>query len=293
LDQANSVGRHCNNTSVLGPKYRRGLPCLSQPKSSADKGFFSRRRALAIAAVVRKGDLRRAFTTRIHKHKVISATPRQAGKGLHREAFMQTAYRLPDFSRTYPDAPSPEASDETLILSIARRDKRAMQVLFARHNVKVYRFISRLIGNASPAEDIVSEVFLNVWRRADSFETRSRVSTWLLAIARNKALAALRRGPPTQLDDDIWRPAIVDLADDPETTVNRKNRSAIIRKCLEQFSPAHQEIIDLVYYHEKSVKEIAQIVGIPEGTVKTRLFHAGRRVADLLKKAGVPGLWAC
>ena len=70
-----------------------------------------------------------------------------------------------------------------------------MQVLFARHQVRVYRFVLRLVGNQAVAEDLISEVFLDVWRQADRFEGRSAVSTWLLAIARFKALSSMRRKP--------------------------------------------------------------------------------------------------
>jgi RNA polymerase sigma-70 factor (ECF subfamily) len=68
-----------------------------------------------------------------------------------------------------------------------------MQVLYARHNVRMYRFIVRLTGNQSLAEHLVSEVFLDVWRQAESFESKSQVSTWLLAIARYKAPSAPRQ----------------------------------------------------------------------------------------------------
>jgi len=81
-------------------------------------------------------------------------------------------------------------ADELLIGRIARGDRLAMQVLFARHHVRVYRFVLRLVGNPSVAEDLISEVFLDVWRQADRFEGRSAVSTWMLAIARFKAVSA-------------------------------------------------------------------------------------------------------
>ena len=204
---------------------------------------------------------------------------------------MQTAYRPSEIMEAYAIGSGPEPSDGMLIQSIAKRDKRAMKVLFERHNVQVYRFVARLTGEASLAEDIVSEVFLDVWRQADAFEAKSQVSTWLLAIARNKARAARRRLPPAQLDDDMAA-TIVDRGDDPESAALRSNRSAIIGKCLAELSPAHREIIDLVYYHEKSVKETAQIVGIPDGTVKTRMFYARRRMAELLMKAGAYDLYA-
>src|SRR6476620_1566350 len=152
---------------------------------------------------------------------------------------MQTGYVLRDIAPRHLRAPVPETSDETLIGLIAEGDKRAMQVLYARHNVRVYRFILRFTGNPSTAEDLVSEVFLDVWRQADSFESKSLVSTWLLAIARYKALSALRRRTDEHLDDQMAA-TIEDTADDPETVVNTKDRATIIQKCLTQLSPAHR-----------------------------------------------------
>ena len=177
-------------------------------------------------------------------------------------------------------------SDEALIARIASGDRLAMQVLFARHHVRIYRFVLRLVRDQSKAEDLISEVFLDVWRQADRFEGRSTVSTWLLAIARFKALSALRRKPEEGLDEDAAL-EIEDLADNPEVTLEKKDRSAVIRKCLMGLSAEHREIIDLVYYHEKSVQEVAKIVGIPENTVKTRMFYARKKLAEMLKAAGL------
>jgi RNA polymerase sigma-70 factor (ECF subfamily) len=181
-------------------------------------------------------------------------------------------------------------SDDVLIGRIATGDRLAMQVLFARHHVRVYRFVLRLVRDESVAEDLISEVFLDVWRQAGRFEGRSQVSTWLLAIARFKALSALRRRPDEELDDETAE-AIEDLSDDPEVALDKKDKSAAIRKCLEKLSAEHREIIDLVYYHEKSVEEVAKIVGIPENTVKTRMFYARKRLAELLKAAGIERGW--
>ena len=177
-------------------------------------------------------------------------------------------------------------SDEALIARIASGDRLAMQVLFARHHVRIYRFVLRLVRDQSKAEDLISEVFLDVWRQADRFEGRSTVSTWLLAIARFKALSSLRRKPEEGLDEDAAL-EIEDLADNPEVTLEKKDRSAVIRKCLMGLSAEHREIIDLVYYHEKSVEEVAKIVGIPENTVKTRMFYARKKLAEMLKAAGL------
>jgi RNA polymerase sigma-70 factor (ECF subfamily) len=180
--------------------------------------------------------------------------------------------------------------DEVLIKRIAGGDKLAMQVLFARHHVRVYRFVLRLIRNETAAEDLISDVFLDVWRQAAKFEARAQVSTWLLAIARFKALSWLRKRGEERLDEEAAA-AIADPGDDPEIAMQKKDRSEILRKCLTNLSPEHREVIDLVYYHEKSVEEVAEIVGIPQNTVKTRMFYARKRLSELLKAAGVDGGW--
>ena len=169
-------------------------------------------------------------------------------------------------------------ADEVLIARIAGGDRLAMQVLFARHHVRVYRFVLRLVRNEATAEDLISDVFLDVWRQADKFEGRSAVSTWMLSIARFKALSALRRRPEEELDDETAE-RIEDQSDDPETTLAKKDKGAQLRQCLTALSAEHREIIDLVYYHEKSVEEVAGIVGIPEATVKTRMFYARKKLS--------------
>jgi len=181
-------------------------------------------------------------------------------------------------------------SDEVLIGRIANGDRLAMQVLYARHHVRVFRFVVRLVRDEPTAEDLISEVFLDVWRQAGKFEARSAASTWLLAIARFKALSAMRRKPEEELDEETAG-AVEDPADDPEVTVQKKDKGEILRKCLGALSPEHREIIDLVYYHEKSVEEVAGMVGIPEATVKTRMFYARKKLSELLKAAGVDRGW--
>lgn len=181
-------------------------------------------------------------------------------------------------------------SDEVLIGRIASGDRLAMQVLFARHHVRVYRFVLRLVNDPSRAEDLISDVFLDVWRQAGRFEARSAVSTWLLAIARFKALSVLRKRTDVALDEETAG-AIEDTADTPEVAVQKKNKSHLLRECLKSLSAEHREVIDLVYYHEKSVEEVAEITGILESTVKTRMFYARKRLSELLKAAGVDRGW--
>ncbi|HEU4359144.1 MAG TPA: sigma-70 family RNA polymerase sigma factor [Xanthobacteraceae bacterium] len=181
-------------------------------------------------------------------------------------------------------------SDEVLIGRIANGDRLAMQVLYARYHVRVFRFVVRLVRDEATAEDLISEVFLDVWRQAGRFEGRSTVSTWMLAIARFKAISALRRRSDEELDEDAAG-AIEDPSDDPATALEKKDKSVVIRKCLMGLSAEHREIVDLVYYHEKSVEEVADIVGIPVNTVKTRMFYARKRLAELLKAGGIERGW--
>jgi RNA polymerase sigma-70 factor (ECF subfamily) len=150
----------------------------------------------------------------------------------------------------------------------------------------VFRFITRLIGPTAAAEDLVSEVFIDVWRKADQFEGRSQVATWLLGIARHKALSHLRNRSLDRLDDDAAQ-ALEDPADTPEVVCEKKDTGALLRRCLTQLSSAHREIIDLVYYHERPMQDVALILKIPEATVRTRMFYARKHLAELLKSHGV------
>jgi RNA polymerase sigma-70 factor (ECF subfamily) len=179
-----------------------------------------------------------------------------------------------------------EEPDESLMARVAQGDRGAIRVLFGRYQLRVYRFVLRLVGNQATAEDIVSDVFLELWRHAASFEGRARLSTWILAIARNKAVSAMR-GRIDQPLEDTMAQAIPDCACTAEETLDASQRAAILRRCLAQLSPAHREIIDLVYYHEKSVEEVATIVGVAAATVKTRMFYARRRLAERLRAVGI------
>jgi len=182
-------------------------------------------------------------------------------------------------------------TDEMLLERIAEGDRSAMHTLYARHNVRVYRFVLRMLRDVTATEDLVSQVFLDVWRTASQFEGRSQVSTWLLSIARFKALTALRQRKYEDIDqDDVME--VADSADTPERALDRTRTSEILRACVAKLSPAHREIVNLVYYHEKSVEEVAGIVGIPASTVKTRMFYARKQLADLLRNAGIDSIAA-
>jgi len=179
------------------------------------------------------------------------------------------------------------ASDEMLIRQIAAGHKPAMHALFVRHQVKVYRFVLNIVRDAALAEDAVSETFVDAWQHAARYEGRSSVSTWLLGIARYKALTAARRRRPTESLECEPAQNVVDPANDPEAELGEKETGTAIRRGLAALSREHAEIIDLVYYQEKSIREIAEILRIPENTVKTRMFYARKRLAALVASEGV------
>src|SRR5438552_6955459 len=171
------------------------------------------------------------------------------------------------------------SSDEILVEQIAAGSKPA------RYRTYVYRWLLRLVSNETLAEDLLSEVFLDVWRQAGRFQCRSSVSTWLMAIARHKALSARRRRTEgAELDEKI-EATIADPANDPEVALQEKDRGELVRRALMRLSIEHREVIDLVYYHEKSVDEVAQILDVPPATVKTRMFYARKKLAKLVNGA--------
>jgi len=177
--------------------------------------------------------------------------------------------------------PLNEQTDEGLMKAVAAGNQAATRTLYERHHIRVYRFIVRLVTDTGRAEDLVSEVFIDVWGQADRFEGRSLVSTWILSIARFKALSALHRRRDAQLDEASTE-MVADTADTPEQTVLNIDRNAHLRSCIARMSREHREVIDLVYLHEKSVEEVAEIIQMPKNTVKTRTFYARKRLAQLL-----------
>jgi RNA polymerase sigma-70 factor (ECF subfamily) len=177
-----------------------------------------------------------------------------------------------------------DVSDEMLLMHVAEGDKAAMHIMFARHRTRVFRFIQRIVRNPAVAEDIVSQVFLDVWRSANRFENRARVYTWLLSIARFKAFGSLRERTHENIDqDDVL--GFVDAGDTPEVALDRKETHNILRACIDKLSPTHREIIELFYYRENSVAEVSEMIGIPHATVKSRIFYARKQLARILVDA--------
>ena len=179
-----------------------------------------------------------------------------------------------------------EPSDEALIRKMARGDQAALRSLVTRHHARVARFILRFAGDRNLVEDLVSDTFFAAWQQAPHFENRSSVATWLLAIARYKALSARqRRSVATEAMDDIVTASVADPTAGPDDEYEHKDSARYLRRCLAALPAEQAMLIELVYYRDKSVKEAAILAKIPENTVKSRMFLARKKLSVLLAAA--------
>jgi RNA polymerase sigma-70 factor (ECF subfamily) len=204
---------------------------------------------------------------------------------------MQIGHTQSNASTKFNTAAPSEGSDHALIQSIADGGKRSFKMLYVRHHVRVFRFVMRLAGNESTAEEAVNEVFLEAWRHASEFKGNSQVATWLAAIARFKTISECRRRSEVQLDETVAA-VIVDPADTPSISMEKQERSDVLQQCLAKLTPIHREVINLIYYQEKKIEEVAQFTGAPISTIKTRMHYARNRMAELLAEAEVDRAWA-
>jgi RNA polymerase sigma-70 factor (ECF subfamily) len=181
-------------------------------------------------------------------------------------------------------------TDRALVDRVAKGDRAAVRLLFMRHHARIYRFVARQTGSEMMADDIANEVFLELWKQAPSFEGRSEVSTWLLGIARFKALSSLRKKKEDWIDDDDAA-QVPDGADTPEVVTMKEDKAAALRRFVDALAEEHRTVIDLAYYHGQSVTEIGEVLGIPVATVKTRMFYARKKLGEALKAAGYDRGW--
>ncbi len=181
--------------------------------------------------------------------------------------------------------------DRALIKAVAGGDAKALERLFTRNQTRVFRYLMRIVRNEAIAEELLNEVFLGAWNSASRYEGRSEPATWLLSIAHNKAVSALRKKREVSGYDEETAGEIADEDDTPEVISQKADKGAQIKAAMQGLSAEHREILDLVYYQEQSVAEVAEILGIPEATVKTRMFYARKKLGELLKQRGVDRGW--
>ena len=173
-------------------------------------------------------------------------------------------------------------NDEALIAAIAAGEHGAMRAPYNRHRPRVSRFVTRLVGDATAAEDIVSEAFIDVWRQAGRFEGRATVSTWVLSIAH---FGCFRRAVVVNTSGLMRRSRkLLPIRHTPEEAILEMDQRTQLHNCLTKLTAQHREMVDLVYYHDKTIEEVAEIIQVPKNTAKTRMFYARKRLAQLLAK---------
>ena len=172
-----------------------------------------------------------------------------------------------------------ETDDSKLLGRIAEGDESAMTDLYLAYESAIYAFALKKLNDTQAAADIVHEVMIAVWKGAAGFQGKSRVKSWLFGIAHNKIVDHLRksiRHEADELEDDL----LEDEAETSEQLVEAAQNSRFLAHCLEKLSDLHQQVVHLAFFEDMSYGEIAGIIGKPEGTVKTRMYHA----RQLLKK---------
>ena len=170
--------------------------------------------------------------------------------------------------------------DADLLARIGGGDRDALAQLYARHRVGLGGFLARMLGDAAAAEEALQDTLLAVWRGAGGFEHRSTVRTWLYGIARRQAYARLRRHTP-QLVELPADAAVADPGPTPEHVAIARTEAALLLGFIGQLAPVHREALLLFYVDDLGYAEVADVLGVPIGTVKSRLSNARRALAAL------------
>lgn len=179
-----------------------------------------------------------------------------------------------------------EPSDDILLQGIQKRDRDAFAELYQRFHRPLLAYLDRLVNDSAVAEELFQELFLTVWLDAGRFRGRASVRTWMYRIAYNKAVSWLRKKRPASWED-LQVPATDELA--PETlALNAIQRDHLVA-ALARLSPDHRTVIELTFFHQMSYQEIAQVMGCPVGTVKSRMSYARRYLAAVLRQSGSQG----
>jgi RNA polymerase sigma-70 factor (ECF subfamily) len=173
-------------------------------------------------------------------------------------------------------------SDETLIASVARGDQAALRVLFSRHYNRIFRFALRFVKDHEDAKSVVNDTFLIAWQQAAQFEGRSQVATWLLSIARYRALGVVkaRRAGSEPLEDHAAM--LIDSTERVDDRMQREDSNRYLRRCLATLPREQAQLIELHYFRGVSLKDAVTLTGVPINTIKTRMFLARRKLARMM-----------
>jgi RNA polymerase sigma factor (sigma-70 family) len=173
-----------------------------------------------------------------------------------------------------------DPDEASLVSQVARGDEVAFEALFRRYDARLRRFVEQMIRRPYLVDEILNDTMLLVWRKAHTFNLRSKVSTWIIGIALRRGLQALRnRDEATGLDPDG---TAMPAEHGPEGQLLRQELRARLNGALGVLPAQQRAVIELTFYEGYTYQEIATIMDCPVGTVKTRMFHARRRLKELL-----------
>ncbi|HPE59396.1 MAG: sigma-70 family RNA polymerase sigma factor [Thiothrix sp.] len=180
--------------------------------------------------------------------------------------------------------------DEKLLGRIANGDREAFTQLYLRYQPRLVSYCARMLrDDLAQAADIVDDALFDVWRSADKFAGKSKPSTWIYSIARNKLISWLRKTSEVYLDDEQMMLAMVDPSSTPEESREQEDMKQQLIRMMNHLTDEHRDVLRLTYFEDKSVREVADMLGISENTVKTRMFYARKRLGQMLEKAGILG----
>lgn len=165
---------------------------------------------------------------------------------------------------------------KSLLNLVAAGDQSAFEQLFEAFSGRVFAFTRRMLNDEARADEVMVDTMYEVWKTANRFRGDAKVSTWILGIARNKALMALRSAGPITEAVDLDEISEVMAAEVPDglAEMESKERDTLLAHCLERLSAKHRECIHLAYFEELPLSEVARILSVPEGTVKSRISTA-------------------
>jgi RNA polymerase sigma-70 factor (ECF subfamily) len=183
-------------------------------------------------------------------------------------------------SRVDAGAARPITSESELIARVGAKDLQAFERLYRIYQPRLARFLINLLRRPQLVEEVLDDTMMVVWQTADRFRGSSKPSTWIFAIAYRKALKARSRWPDPLPDDGLDIQASNDPG--PDSELNHQRLSEALRQAMTSLSSEHRAVVDLTYFHGMGYREIADVVGCPVDTVKTRMFHARRRLKQAL-----------
>ena len=168
-----------------------------------------------------------------------------------------------------------------LMRQIATGDQAAFAALYRALEGPTLRFIRSKLNDPHEANDILHEVFMEVWRSAGKFEGRSMVRTWVFGIAYRKTVDAFRKRGSVETHAEL--PEQEDTSETADMALNAQQEAVHLRSCLDGLSEEQRLAVSLAYFEDMTYDEIAEVAGVPAGTVKSRVFHAKKLLAACMR----------